>query len=633
MQKKNYELNSIDFLNATLDEIYYRKKHYVKGKDLLEFKSMLAGYFAQVERIFRCVYYSNISLDIKEIDLDLFKRQFPFIYDTYYGNTYAKTTGEEESSEIDGVEYYTWILEQLRNINLHAVISTPISKIFRISSKFMDVLPKFSEKVLYIKDGVLTVAGMMGLLLPVLRPDKGAHLLGYIFHQWSNVLWEEAFEESFSQKDVLWEKLQGIYKTDYEVAIRSKEQGADLLSSIFGREKNRLQLSLVGDTIRFVWDCSQTMKMTNLQVSGCCKEYANETLLSIDMGSNVGVYFSENYTLHIRNVKKFEEFCKTVPSFMAVAYLYHNQITVFDETTIENLGAFYVEKLNYPKFYVDKNIPILCYGSKNADIREINKAISANLLKLFLDFEEAVVFRKEIMVFGAYSKFASIMKKFNVPSVLMNKMVICRNFCSHGWLLDEYYCSNPGQFFKITLSFIIETICELIEFLQNAGETEAARWLQWDLEEYVLNSLIGIKYKRIFERSIKLFHSKGDWVAKNCEAIKKSLKAVENSCIPSHVESMLIHKMKRKFSFNLSPKLVELPDNCFKFNHLILCRLYGGELEIRGEKTGVDILEFFKTPETKWRLFTKHGKNVQLQLIEEKREGVLCIQSYKIQES
>ena len=107
MQKKNYELNSIDFLNATLDEIYYRKKHYVKGKDLLEFKSMLAGYFAQVERIFRCVYYSNISLDIKEIDLDLFKRQFPFIYDTYYGNTYAKITDEEESSEVDGVDIRT----------------------------------------------------------------------------------------------------------------------------------------------------------------------------------------------------------------------------------------------------------------------------------------------------------------------------------------------------------------------------------------------------------------------------------------------------------------------------------------------------------------------------------------------
>ena len=166
----------------------------------------------------------------------------------------------------------------------------------------------------------------------------------------------------------------------------------------------------------------------------------------------------------------------------------------------------------------------------------------------------------------------------------MDKMVICRNFCSHGWLLDEHYCSNTGQFFKITLSFIIETISELIEFLQNAGETEAARWLQWDLEEYVLNSLIGIKYKRIFERSIKLFHSKGDWVAKNCEAIKKSLKAVENSCIPSRVESMLIHKMKRKFSFHLSPKLVELPDNCFKFNQLILCRLYGGELEIRARE-------------------------------------------------
>ena len=423
-----------------------------------------------------------------------------------------------------------------------------------------------------------------------------------------------------------------IYKTDYEVAIRSKEQGTDLIFAIFGRERNRVQFSREGDIIRFAWDCSQTMKTTRLQVYGYCKEYADEAFLSIDAGSNVGVYFSENYTLYIRDVKKFVGFCKTVPSFMAVAYLYHNQITVFDETTIEKVDAFYMEKLNYPKFYVDKNIPILCYGSDNADIREINRAISGNLLKLFLDFEEAVVFRKEIMVFGEYSKFASVMKIFNVPNVLMNKMVICRNFCSHGWLLDEYYCGKAGQVYKITLAFIIETICELIEFLQNAGETEPAHWLQCDLEEHIFNSLIGIKYKRIFERSIKLFYSKGDWVAKNSDAIKKSLKTVENSCIPSYVESMLMKKMKRKFYFYLSPKLVELSDNCFKFSHLILYRIYDKELEIRDEKTGVDVLEFFKTPGMKLRLLTKHGNNVQLELIEEKQEGILCIQSYKIKE-
>ena len=90
--------------------------------------------------------------------------------------------------------------------------------------------------------------------------------------------------------------------------------------------------------------------------------------------------------------------------------------------------------------------------------------------------------------------------------------------------------------------------------------------------------------------------------------------------------------MKRKFYFYLSPKLVELSDNCFKFSHLILYRIYDKELEIRGEKTGVDVLEFFKTPGMKLRLLTKHGNNVQLELIEEKQEGILCIQSYKIKE-
>ena len=89
MQKKIYQFNSIDFLNATVDEIYYRKKHYVEGKDLLQFKGMLSAYFVQIERMFRYVYFSDISLNVQRIDLELFKRQFPFVHNTFYKNIYT----------------------------------------------------------------------------------------------------------------------------------------------------------------------------------------------------------------------------------------------------------------------------------------------------------------------------------------------------------------------------------------------------------------------------------------------------------------------------------------------------------------------------------------------------------------
>ena len=110
MQKKIYQFNSIDFLNATVDEIYYRKKHYVAGKDLLQFKGMLSAYFVQIERMFRYVYFSDISLNIQRIDLELFKRQFPFVHNTFYKNIYTIDFDNAGPQKVDGITYYTWLV-------------------------------------------------------------------------------------------------------------------------------------------------------------------------------------------------------------------------------------------------------------------------------------------------------------------------------------------------------------------------------------------------------------------------------------------------------------------------------------------------------------------------------------------
>ena len=59
-------------------------------------------------------------------------------------------------------------------------------------------------------------------------------------------------------------------------------------------------------------------------------------------------------------------------------------------------------------------------------------------------------------------------------------------------------------------------------------------------------------------------------------------------------------------------------------------RIFEKDLEIRGRKTGVEVLEFFKTPVTNLSKISKNGKGVRLELVEEKKEGVLLVQSYKI---
>jgi hypothetical protein len=319
-----------------------------------------------------------------------------------------------------------------------------------------------------------------------------------------------------------------------------------------------------------------------------------------------------------------------VPPFMAVAYLYHNHITVFDAEAYQSVNPFFFTKLNHAKFYVNKDIPILCYGSQYADIREISNVISSNLLRMFLDFEEAVIFNKNILVYGTYSKFKNVTEALNVPITLAGKLIACRNFCSHEGILNNFHYCTPEYGYRITLDFICQTIDEFIAFLRESGESTHAYHLQKDLEEYILNTLMGSKYKRIFEASIQLFRSYGERVFPNCSAIKKSLGAVYNSCIDSATEAALAERMTGKFEFHISPKLWEFPNNTFRFDRLILYRIYGKNLEIKEGKTGGELLEFFETPATRLHRITKDGAPVELELIEEKKEGIVLVRSYKV---
>ena len=136
--------------------------------------------------------------------------------------------------------------------------------------------------------------------------------------------------------------------------------------------------------------------------------------------------------------------------------------------------------------------------------------------------------------------------------------------------------------------------------------------------------------KVCYKTTKKKNHTKRARIATHKKKKKKSLGAVYNSCIDERTETILADKMKKKFSFFISPTLWETQDNTFQFSELTLYRIFEKDLEIRGEKTGVEVLEFFKTPVTNLSKISRNGKAVRLELVEEKKEGVLLVQSYKI---
>ncbi|MBQ4072280.1 MAG: hypothetical protein IJD50_00970 [Clostridia bacterium] len=629
-QKKKYNIRSLDFLNASIDEIYYRKKHYITGVDLLGFKGQMSSYFVQIERLFRYVYFSDISLDVEKIDIELLKKQFPFIYGNFSNKQFTMFS-EKSEKVVDGITYYFYLIEQLRNMNLHAVISTKVARIFQVEESFIRAFPSLSDKLVYSKSGVLTIAGMLALLMPIIDEKRLKYLIGYLFQNWGFDLFNVEFKNSWDVQNRLIDYLQGLFLTNYEIAIRNDQPCGDLIKDIFGREYENLIIEGT-DIVRFQLDLSKRLNSPKFSIEGRLEKQGRNYFLTIEQGSNIGVYFDETYTIEINDIKQFCEFCCMVPTFLSIAYLYHNKIFCFNSKAINAISYESFQKLNKIKFYRDKNIPILCYGSKNADIREINKVFSEYLLKMFLDFEEAIVFNNNIQIYDTWSKFSDITKALNLPLELKDKLISCRNFCSHIGMLDEFNYSTKDSGYKITIPFICDTISETYQFLKDSGKKKEAFWLKTSFHKYVLNSIVGVKYKRIFETSVRLFSQGGYKVKETCESIEKSLGAVRNSYIDAVSEESLIKATNEKFFFYIPQSLFETKENKFVFSKLNLIRICEDDLEIRGGSVGVKVLEFFQTPKTNLRKISKNGKVVQLKLVDEVEEGILTIKTYKIED-
>lgn len=628
MQKKKYNIKTIDFLNASLDEIYYRKKHYISGVDLLNFKGQMSAYFVQIERLFRYVYFSDISLDIEKIDIELLKKHFPFIYGNFSNKQFTSFRMESEKV-VDGITYYFYLIEQLRNMNLHAVISTKVARVFQVEESFMRVFPMLSDKLVYSKEGVLTIAGMLALLMPILDEKRLKYLIGYLFQNWGLELYQLEFKESWEAQNRLIERLKNTFLTNYEVDIRKDKPCGDLLKDIFGREYENLSIE-EQDKVYFQLDLSKRLNSPRFDVLGSLEKQEDSYLLTIEKGTNIGVYFDNDFTIEIKDVEKFCEICCLVPPFLAVAYLYHNNVCFFDSKVSNSISYESFQKLNKAKFYRDKNIPILCYGNENADIREINKTASENLLRMFLDFEETIVFHYDIPIYGDWSKFSDITTALNVSQELKNKLISCRNFCSHEGMLGNFHYSTKNSGYKITLPFICDTICELSQFLKNSGKGKEAFWIRNDLHKYVLNNIVAVKYKRVFEMSARLFRQSGDRVAETCANIQKSLGVVKNSCIDNVSETALLRSMNEGFFFYIPQSLFETKEDKFEFSKLRLVRICEEGLEIRGGQVGVKVLEFFQTPTTNLSKISKNGKGIRLEKIEETDNGLISVRTYKI---
>lgn len=632
--KKLYELNSLELLNAGVDEIYYRKKHYISGKDTMFLKSMMASMVLPFERMCRYVYYSDIHIPESCYDL-VFKEQFPFIYEKFHNKKYCLIWKGEKTS-INGIAYFTRLLEHIRNINLHAVISTPLTVEMQIDPTFIEEFPKASENVVYQKNGILTIAGMLIIVFSVMRSNPHGSKekadidndlkksVNHFSNIWGNAIW--GIEHKNQKTRELYEYLQEIFRTNDEVEIRKPTVTDDILEMIFGDLFPDMVRVSRDNKLYFSLDLSAREHAPYFGVTGNIREEDSRHFLTIDKGSNIGKYFSDNYELLIEDKAVFMELCNSVPPFLAVAYLYHNSICRLSELNVGDIEK--IKKLNRPKFYRNKDITILCSGTRYADMREINKSLTEGLLRFLLQFENDLIFRLNIPVYSGYSKIAEVFGKLRLSDEVKSKVIAIRNFCAHYGMLNNFHNTDKKNGYYIDIPFVVKTIYALIGELDRNGYPEIERSVRIGFHEKVINHLIGVKYKKLFEKSLSMFSSPQDKIVELINDFNCSWGRVENSVIDAEAENIL---MRAKLLFSFSNKQPIYPNhaNKFLFHYLSLVYVECEGLRFRGVEVPQSKIMFFRTGAKNPDVFSIGDEKVSLELVSEQQDGLIKKLFYK----
>ena len=597
-------------------------------------KSMMAGKILQFERMCRYVYYSDIHIPESCYDR-VFKEQFPFLYERFHGKEYCLIWKGEKTS-INGIAYFTRLLEHIRNINLHAVISSPLTVEMRIDPAFIDEFPKVSENVIYHKNGILTIAGMLIMVFSVMRSNPHGSKekadidnelkksVNHFSNIWGNAIW--GIERKNQKTRELYEYLQEIFRTNYEVEIREPAVTDDVLEMVFGNLYSDVVTVGDNDKLYFSLDLSAREHAPYFGVTGNIREEDGRYFLNIDKGSNIGKCFSDNYELLIEDKTAFMKLCNCVPPFLAVAYLYHNGIDRLSELNSGDIEK--VKKLNRPKFYCNKDITILCYGTRYADMREINKSLTEGMLRFLLQFENDLIFWLDIPVYSGYSKLAEVLGKLRLSDEVKSKVVAIRNFCAHYGMLNNFHNTDKKNGYYIDISFIIKTIYGLIDELDEYGYPEIARSVRIGFHDKVINHLIGVKYKKLFEKSLSMFSSPQDKIVELINDFNRSWGRVENSVIDAEAENIL---MRAKLSFSFSNKQPIYPNhaNKFLFHDLTLICVECEGIQFRGVEVPQSKFMFFRIGSKYPDVFSIGNKKVSLELVSEQKEGLVKKLFYK----
>ena len=391
------------------------------------------------------------------------------------------------------------LLCKLRDANAHARISDRDSEILqdKLVFKKLNSLKKMNLSVSYLtKDSMITMGGLIASVLLFLRARSVMMLC-----KRSKIFWYVGSKLSEKEPGELFVK--DISHVNLELPIR-RSQGDDLRSALFGEYEESLikqkdgALSLLFGTFR---NPSYSLKVN----------ISNDGLIGVKKNSLTKVFYEKEYSLRVSDMRGFIEIANELPPFAIVDLLYKMGVSVFDEETYQSLSdnMSRYSKLNYPKFYVDKNVDVLLMPSTQSDFTVVSSLFVETIAELFLRFEEETYrtygFKQE-----GYSSLKNALSMNGFSQGLIEDLIALRNFSMHGYVMNEFmFCF--GRPYKFSFEFVIKSFRGMLLELKDRN-SPLLGFVQKDINERFVKRILALKYNSVIDYSLDAFkgHPKYD---------------------------------------------------------------------------------------------------------------------------
>ncbi len=471
--KNTDEKEMIRFLNSKARSFYQSKHTFYTPKFESYFKSNLQVAMVDIERTIRGVFGCDIFS--KYADKEMLCAMFPNGCNNIFN-----------IKSDNGLLMFGRSLETLRNMNSHAFLCESDFDLFDNDFSHLEQQPKMHSDLKYF-DGELTIAGLVFIICNFLREQslsnltKSDFLFSYVI---SGEYAIDSGERFVSQ----------ISHVNLEIPINNVESHS-LEESVFGNYGKLVNKNNDRFEIRIGSEVYPTTKIVG---------FISDNKIIIEKGSLNKVYYENDYELTIKNTSEFIELSNKLPSFVLVDYLYATGEKTFDEKAYKAIKKNWaiVSKLNYPKFYVNKNLNVLLLPKTIADFTLISSVISDSLLKILLILEKNIYQKRIRTASNDLSSIGRALSKINVPSEIIQEVKYLRNFVAHGYLLEESLLYS-GESKKYTIDFIVETLCDLVSYFDKEEEELFAMFSKI-VDQLLISKICNAKYKKIIETSQKI---------------------------------------------------------------------------------------------------------------------------------